>query len=152
MAKARKVATISVESCKDCEDRIDASWKRNNRRNIYCDNPAAECRSITEADDKKGFPDWCPIVEKPLKFKGKEVVSFSWKGNDNMLGKSFCLDSPIPRVHKDFEVKLRLKDGSVVDAPAAWRKKVWAWWIDNRRSEVMVNVLRQYSNQVLGRR
>jgi len=151
MAPQKKVATISFGSCRECSDRCNASHR--GWRNVYCENPSprSHARSITEEDDEQDFPDWCPLLEKLLQYKGQEVVSFTWKGNDNMLGKSFGTDSPVPRVHKDFEVKLRLKDGSVVDAPFAWRKRVWAWWITGRRSEVMVNVLRQYSDQVLGR-
>lgn len=149
-----KTATIEIKSCKECDGRCDASWKAKNWRNVYCDYDIGHKggpRSITEEDDKKGFPSWCPLFKdnKPLlRCHGQEVMSFTYKGTQTMLG-SFSLGDPIPKVNPRFRVQLRLKDGSLVDAPPSWRKKVWAWWIENCRSEVTIKVLKEYSNQVI---
>ncbi|RPI84180.1 MAG: hypothetical protein EHM34_04100 [Nitrosopumilales archaeon] len=83
--------------------------------------------------------------------KQSDISSVMYEGADSMLGKSFAVDSPISKCHPDFKAQLRLKNGDVVDAPPKWRRKIWMWWISNRRSEVMNDVLIQVSNDILGR-
>ena len=53
---------------------------------------------------------------------------------------------------KEFEAKLRLKNGELVDAPPEWRKKIWGWWFHERWNEISLDVLKQVSNDLLGRR
>lgn len=76
--------------------------------------------------------------EPDLMYDGKKVLSFTYKGDHSMLGLSISLDDPIPRVNPKFEVKLKLSDGSIVDAPPKWRKKVWMLWFSE-------NIVQAYS-------
>jgi membrane protein YdbS with pleckstrin-like domain len=80
-----------------------------------------------------------------------DILSFTYDGNDDMLGKYFSHDSPLPKCHPDFKVQLKLQTGNIVDASPVWRRKIWRWWVESRRLEVMNNVLVQVSNDMLGR-
>jgi len=86
-----------------------------------------------------------------LTYHGRVIVGYTYDGNDLMLG-SFDSESPITRVHKDFKAQLRLKNGTLVDATPAWRKKIWNWWVTERREEVANSALKLVSNQLLGRK
>ena len=52
---------IVLKSCKGCDARCDASNPHNGWRNIYCEEH--EGFTITEEDDKRGFPEWCPLED-----------------------------------------------------------------------------------------
>lgn len=82
--------------------------------------------------------------------KQSEIASFVYEGSDSMLG-LFSHDTPVPKCHPNFIAQLRLKNGELIDAPPRWRRKIWAWWITERREEVGNNVLRQVANDMLGR-
>ena len=53
---------IIVAKCSDCVYRCNASLRA--WRNIYCEEK--DCRSISEKDDEKGFPKWCPLPEEEV--------------------------------------------------------------------------------------
>jgi hypothetical protein len=82
--------------------------------------------------------------------KQSDIATFVYEGDNSMLG-SFSCDSPVPKCHPDFKAQLKLKEGTVIDAPPTWRRKIWVWWIMNHRDEVMYNVMVQASNDMLGR-
>jgi hypothetical protein len=74
-------------------------------------------------------------MTKHATYHGREVVGVSYDGNDLMIN-SFSKDAPIPEVHKDFKAHLRLKNGILVDATPNWRKKIWTWFVEERRKEI----------------
>jgi hypothetical protein len=83
-----------------------------------------------------------------MKINKKNIASFIYDGTDDMLG-SFDSETPVPRVHPKFKAQLWLKNGKLVDAPVKWRRLIWAWWIQNRRTEVMNNALIQVKEDML---
>lgn len=69
-----------------------------------------------------------------VKFKGSDVVTFTYDGRDDMID----LDSEkIPHVHKDFKATLKLKDGRKVEPSKTWVNKIWNWWYNERRGELI---------------
>jgi len=88
-------------------------------------------------------------TKEKLMHKGQEVVSYTYAGEDFMLGKSFGTDTPLPkRVHPEFVATIKLKDGSVVKAPREIRKMIWTWWVIQRRSELLDHALVQVAKSM----
>lgn len=81
--------------------------------------------------------------------KTSDIVSFTYDGNDSMLGSWGSDDDKIPKCHPDFKATLKLKNGTEIDAPPKWRSKIWKWWITERREEVGRNILLQASRDML---
>jgi len=86
--------------------------------------------------------------EPDLMYDGKKVLTFTYKGDNSMLGKTISLDDPIPRVNPKFEAKLNLSDGSIVDAPQKWRRAIWRWWFTEYRESVFMGALKQAAKQM----
>jgi hypothetical protein len=58
-ADVMKARYIKVDSCTTCAARCNASM--HGVRNVYCEEH--DCWNISTEDDKKGFPEWCPLPE-----------------------------------------------------------------------------------------
>ena len=81
-----------------------------------------------------------------------DIVSFTYDGSDDMID---LKTDKVPKTpHKNFKSMLKLKDGSMVVPPDSWMKKIWNWWYNERRNElitksnhVMVDVANSMLNQ-----
>jgi hypothetical protein len=94
----------------------------------------------------------------------KDIKSFRYDGDDTMImrkdtGGTLSLEiggkgvQRIPPVHPKFKASLVLKSGETIDAPPAWRKRIWTWWYDARFDELLEvadNVLCQAAADMLG--
>lgn len=65
-----------------------------------------------------------------------EVETFYYEGNDEWIN---FKKKETPQCPKQFVARLRLKTGSVINAPPAWRRKIWQWWYETRRVEIFRN-------------
>jgi hypothetical protein len=69
------------------------------------------------------------------KVKIEDISSYTYKGNDKMID----LESDkIPPVHKNFKASLKLKSGREIPASRSWRDKIWCWWYQKRKDELIV--------------
>ena len=81
-----------------------------------------------------------------MSIRREHVKTFTYEGRDDMIN----VNSPeVPSVHKDFKVILKLKDGREAEATRVWRKRVWTWWYQARRDEIIKNVLIAFSKSVV---
>jgi len=63
-----------------------------------------------------------------------EPKSFKYEGNDDMI--DFEKDE-IPPVNPDFKAILVYDDGAERPADQQMRKKIWEWWYENRKIEIL---------------
>jgi len=75
----------------------------------------------------------------------KDVEKFFYEGKDEWID---FKKQGIPPCPIAFKAKLKLVSGETVNAPPAWRKKIWEWWYETRRAELFRDVMKAASQQI----
>lgn len=89
------------------------------------------------------------LAAKPTRIPEKDVETFYYEGNDDWID---FKQTKLPACPSGFKAKLMLKSGKTINAPLAWRTKIWEWWYWTRRGELYRNIMKGASRQIAPRR